>query len=78
MVQFAILLPLFFNDGTPVPVELISRTEDELLEFFGGVSTDTARLRGRWISEALRTRTCCSGSRSTALERRSSEPSSAT
>lgn len=51
MVQFTILLPLFFNDGTPVPVALLTQTEDELLEFFGGISTDTARVRGRWISE---------------------------
>ena len=50
MVQFTILLPLFFNDGAPVPVELITQTEDELLEYFGAMSTDTARVRGRWIS----------------------------
>ena len=38
------------NDGTPVPVALITQTGDERLEFFGGLSTDTARVRGRWVS----------------------------
>ena len=68
MVQFTILLPLFYNDGTPVPVDLITRTEDELLEFFGGVSTDTARVRGKWVSEGtlyedllLRITVACAG-----------------
>lgn len=69
MVQFTILLPLFFNDHSPVPVELITRTEDELLEFFGGVSTDTARVRGKWVGEhalfedsLLRLTVACDGS----------------
>jgi hypothetical protein len=68
VVQFTILLPLYFNDGTPVPVELITRTEDELLDFFGAMSTDTARVHGRWTSQGrlfsdtlLRVTVACDG-----------------
>ena len=45
------LLPLRFNDGRPVPPELISQTIPELEERFGAATWETQVLHGRWRHE---------------------------
>jgi len=50
--RFEILLPLRFNDGEPVPDELIADTLLELRERFGAVSCETQVIRGIWEHEA--------------------------
>src|SRR5262245_634345 len=49
--RFEILLPLQFNDGKPVPDELIVNVELELEKQFGSISAETQVIRGRWQSE---------------------------
>lgn len=46
--RFEILLPLRFNDGAPVPPELIAQTLAELREASGAVSSETQTIRGDW------------------------------
>jgi len=46
--RFEILLPLRFNDGQPVPDELIGDTLLELEQQFGAVSCETQTIRGLW------------------------------
>lgn len=46
--RYEILLPLKFNDGQPVPPELIGETAIELRARFGAVSTETQTIQGRW------------------------------
>jgi hypothetical protein len=49
--RFEVLLPLRFNDGTPVPDDAVADTLIELEEHFGAVSCETQTIRGRWRSE---------------------------
>jgi hypothetical protein len=49
--RFELLLPLRFNDGQPVPEELIGDTVLELRERFGAVSAETQTIRGTWQHE---------------------------
>jgi hypothetical protein len=49
--RFEVLLPLRFNDGTPVPDAAIADTLTELEERFGAVSCETQTTRGRWRHE---------------------------
>ena len=46
--RFEILLPLRFNDGRPVPDEIIADTVLELRQRFGAVSSETQTIRGFW------------------------------
>jgi hypothetical protein len=46
--RFEILLPRRFNDGQPVPDELIADALLELEERFGAVSCETQTIRGLW------------------------------
>jgi hypothetical protein len=46
--RFEILLPLRFNDGQPVPDDLIADTLLELRQQFGAVSSETQVIRGIW------------------------------
>ena len=46
--RFEILLPLRFNDGQPIPDELIADTLLELRQRFGAVSCETQTIRGLW------------------------------
>ena len=50
--RFEILLPLRFNDGRPVPDEVIADTLLELRQQFGAVSCETQTIRGTWTFEA--------------------------
>ncbi len=49
--RFEILLPPRFNDGRPVPEDLIADTLLELRERFGAVSSETQVIRGLWQQE---------------------------
>lgn len=49
--RFEFLLPLRFNDGQPVPDELVAETLLELEERFGAVSAETQIIQGRWRHE---------------------------
>ena len=50
--RYEILLPLRFNDGQPVPDELIADTLIELKQRFGAVSHETQVIHGLWQHEA--------------------------
>lgn len=45
------LLPLRFNDGNPIPDELIGETLIELRAKFGAASSETQVIRGFWEHE---------------------------
>ena len=49
--RFEILLPLQFNDGTPVPDTMIVDILLELENRFGVVSSETQIIRGLWQHE---------------------------
>jgi len=42
---------LLFNDGSPVPEQLLADTFTELRERFGGASWETQTVRGAWEYE---------------------------
>jgi len=46
--RYEMLLPLRFNDGTPVPPELLAATTRELKDRFGAASAETQTIRGLW------------------------------
>jgi hypothetical protein len=46
--RFEILLPLRFNDGQPIPNELVGQTLLELRERFQAISAETQIIRGNW------------------------------
>jgi hypothetical protein len=46
--RFEILLPLEFNDGTPVPRELLADVAVEIQQCFGGVSWESQVIEGIW------------------------------
>ena len=52
MIRFEILLPLFYNDGTPVEKEKFAQTDEDLVGRFGATSTDTVVVRGRWLYQS--------------------------
>ncbi|MBI1899125.1 MAG: hypothetical protein HYS04_21705 [Acidobacteria bacterium] len=49
--RYEILLPLRFNDGQPVPDDLIAETLLELEQQFRSVSSESQVIRGRWEKE---------------------------
>jgi hypothetical protein len=49
--RFEILLPRRFNNGHPVPDEIIADTLLELEDRFGAVSSETQTIRGLWRHE---------------------------
>lgn len=46
--RYEILLPLKFNDGRPIPDELIGTTLLELRTRFGAISLETQTIHGTW------------------------------
>ncbi len=44
--RFEIMVPLHFNDGTAVPLELLTQTQTELEERFDAVSSEGQTIRG--------------------------------
>lgn len=49
--RFEILLPLRFNNGLPVPADVVADTLLELEQRFGAVSSETQTIRGLWRHE---------------------------
>ncbi len=49
--RFEVLLPLRFNDGTPVPEAAVAGTLIEFEERFGAVSCETQTIRGHWRAD---------------------------
>jgi hypothetical protein len=49
--RFEVLLPLRFNDGSPVPDDAVADTLLELEQRFGSVSCETQTIRGQWRHE---------------------------
>ena len=49
--RYEVLLPLRFNDGRPVPDDLIADALLELEGRFGAVSAETQTIRGQWRHE---------------------------
>ena len=49
--RYEILLPSQFNDGRPVPQDLIADTLHELEQAFGAVSCETQVILGLWRRE---------------------------
>ena len=49
--RYEILLPSQFNDGRPIPQELIAATLHELEQKFGAVSCETQAILGLWRRE---------------------------
>jgi hypothetical protein len=46
--RFEILLPVKFNDGQPIPDELMGVTLRELRSRFGAISLETQTIQGTW------------------------------
>ena len=51
--RYEILLPSQFNDGQPIPQELIAETLLELENEFGAVSCETQVIQGLWRQEGV-------------------------
>jgi hypothetical protein len=49
--RYEILVPLLFNDGSPVPEAMLARTFADLRGRFGAASWETQTLRGAWEHE---------------------------
>ena len=49
--RYEILLPSQFNDGRPIPQDLIADTLQELEQAFGAVSCETQTIVGLWRRE---------------------------
>ncbi|MEX2212865.1 MAG: hypothetical protein WD768_01975 [Phycisphaeraceae bacterium] len=49
--RFEILLPLRFNDGTPVPPKLVGQTKRDLRKQFGALSFESQQIFGVWLHE---------------------------
>jgi len=48
-IRYEILLPLKYNDGTPVEAEKFQQTKEELLGRFQGLTIDPGTIRGLWV-----------------------------
>ena len=49
--RYEILVPLLFNDGSPVPESLLAQTFTELRARFGAASWETQVVQGAWEHE---------------------------
>ena len=49
--RYEMLLPLRFNDGQPIPGELVADVLIELRNHFGAVSCETQTIQGLWQHE---------------------------
>lgn len=54
MIRYEILLPLFHNDGSQIKREKFLQTDEELVDRFGAISTDTVVVRGQWLYQSTR------------------------
>lgn len=51
--RYEILVPLLFNDGTPVSEDLLAQTFSELRKKFGAASWDAQIVRGSWEYQGI-------------------------
>ena len=51
--RFEILLPLRYNDGRPVPRELLAEIALEIQRRFGGVSWESQVIEGIWRQDGV-------------------------
>ena len=51
--RYEVLIPLRFNDGNPMPNELVADTLLELESQFGSVSCESQTTRGYWHHEGM-------------------------
>ena len=51
--RYEILLPLRFNDGQPVPPQLVADTMFKLREHFGAISWESQTIQGQWQHEGI-------------------------
>ena len=49
--RYEILLPTQYNDGRPVPDDLLAQTVIELRQHFGAISHETQSIQGEWETE---------------------------
>jgi hypothetical protein len=52
--RYEILLPLKYNDGRPVSVEILNQTRDDLLARFEGITVSPHSVLGVWQHEGQR------------------------
>ena len=52
--RYEILLPLRFNDNSPVPDALLNQTREEIVSRFDGVSILPGTVTGIWVHEGMR------------------------
>jgi hypothetical protein len=52
--RYEILLPIRYNDGTPVEPEKFFQTQEEIVARFGALTTSPELLRGVWVHEGHR------------------------
>ena len=52
--RYEILLPIKYNDGTPVEAEKFFLTQEEMVSAFGALTTSPELLRGVWVHEEQR------------------------
>jgi hypothetical protein len=52
--HYAILLPLRYNDGLPVPEIDLNQTREELVARFDGVTVEPGTVSGIWVHEGTR------------------------
>lgn len=51
--RYEILVPLLFNDGSPVPEALLAQTFAELRAKFGAASWETQLIQGSWEHQGI-------------------------
>jgi hypothetical protein len=52
-LQYVVLLPVTFNDGSVIPESLHLKTHDDLFQQFGGLTVD-GTVAGSWESQGIR------------------------
>lgn len=52
--RYEMLLPLKFNDGSPVDPELFEQTREELIAQFGAIAVQPGVVHGVWIHQGNR------------------------
>ena len=48
-IKVDIIIPLCYNDGTPISDKKLTKTLDELTERFGGISREDSIIEGMWV-----------------------------
>jgi len=51
--RFEILLPITYNDGTPIEEDKFALTRNELIKQFDACSMDTVQVSGYWLYQGI-------------------------